>query len=439
MIRKIISFVTVGVWRIPLRKVSRAKVFLIRQLRIILLSVRGFGEDDCMLRASALTFYSLLSVVPVVAMALGIARGFGYQNVFKEQILERFPGQEMAAAKIIDFAHLLLENAKGGLVAGIGIPILFWIVIRVLCNIECSFNHIWGIRKSRSFGRKFSDYFSIMLICPILLVVSSNITVFITAQITDLAPRVKLLSIVSPFFYKGLKLLPYLFAWILFTFIYIFMPNTKVKFSSGLLAGIVAGTIYQIVQWAYITFQFGMAKYSTVYGSFAALPLFLIWVQISWLLVFFGAELSFAHQNVETYEFEPDCLKASYSFRKLLSLVIVRLLIEKFSGGKKPITAPEIARTLETPIRLVNVILYELVKSGLVSETAGEEGNSAAYQPGCSTETLTIKTVVDALENSGISDIPVSPSRELEKISEYLKTLSEVVKKSPANMLLRDI
>ena len=199
------------------------------------------------------------------------------------------------------------------------------------------------------------------------------------------------------------------------------------------------GTIYQICQWAYITFQFGVAKYNSVYGSFAALPLFLMWVQISWLLVLFGAELSFAHQNVETYEFEPDCLKASYSFKKLLSLVLIRLLIKHFSVGEKPLTASEISRTLETPIRLVNLILCELIKSGLVSETTENATNSVAYQPGRSTQTLTIKAVIDTMEKSGISDIPIAQSKDMEKISGYLETLSEVVEKSPANMLLKDI
>ncbi|MDP8265168.1 MAG: YihY/virulence factor BrkB family protein, partial [Candidatus Aceula lacicola] len=346
IISKFIQFLKTDIWRIRAKKLPKTKFFLIQQLRIVLVSLRGFAEDKCQLRASALTFYSLLSVVPVVAMAFGIAKGFGFEGMLETQLYNRMPGQEEVIAQIISFANAFLNNTKGGLIAGIGVAVLFWTVIKVLGNIETSFNDIWGIKKSRGFGRKFSDYLSIMLICPILLIMSSSATVLVASQITAIIEKIEILGAIAPVILLSLKLLPFCVIWVMFTFIYIFMPNTKVKFSSALLGGIIAGTVYQIVQWAYINFQIGASKYGAIYGSFAALPLFLVWLQISWLIVLFGAEVSFAKQNVETYEFEPDCLKASRSFRRFMALAITHLCIKHQYKGESAPTAEEISHTL---------------------------------------------------------------------------------------------
>ena len=439
MVSKIINFIKKDVWRIRLKEVSRTKSFLVKQLRIVLLAFRGFDEDKCLLRASALTFYSLLSIVPVVAMAFGIAKGFGFEKILETQLLEKFQGQEAVLTNVIDFANKLLQTTKGGLIAGIGIAFLFWTVIKVLGNIEKSFNDIWGIKQARGIGRKFTDYLSIMLICPILVIMSSSITVFISSQIVLITQKITLLGAISPVIFALLKLLPYCVIWILFTFIYIFMPNTKVNFKAGILAGIIAGTIYQVVQWGYINFQIGAVKYNAIYGSFAALPLFLVWLQISWLVVLFGAEVSFAHQNVDTYEFEPDCLDISYSFKKLVILQIMHSLVKGFYKNDKPLTATQISHNLEIPIRLVRQILYELTECGIVSKVKREKDEAVAYQPARATEMFTVKYVIDALEHRGSRKIPIMQSKELDKLSACLKTFSDEIEKLPANMALKDI
>ena len=439
MLSKVISFITSDIWRISLKDLLRSKSFFIKQLRIFFLALRGFDEDKCSLRASALTLYSLLSIVPVVAMAFGLAKGFGFQKVLEKQLLEQFPSQEEVMMQVINFAQSLLENTKGGIVAGIGVVILFWIVIKVLGNIEYSFNDIWGVKKPRTWGRKFSDYLSVMLICPILLIMSSSITVFITTQVKFVTEKFALLGAVSSMIFLILKLLPYCMVWILFTFIYIFVPNIKVKFTSGLLAGIVAGTIYEVVQWGYITFQIGVSKYNAIYGGFAALPLFLVWLQLSWLIVLLGAELSFAHQNVDQYEFEPDCLRASLSFKKLLSLRITQLLVKNFSKVNTLLTATSIAHVLEIPIRLVRQILFELVDCGIVSEVKTNEYKESAYQPARDGEKLTIKYVIDAMEHRGTDTIPMVQTQELKILSESLKVFDNIIDKSPANKPLKDI
>ena len=439
MISKLINFFTTDIWRIRLKDLSRGRSFAIKQLRIVLLALRRFNENKCQLRASALTFYSLLSIVPVVAMAFGVAKGFGFQEVLEEQLLEKFSGHKEVIVQVINFAQSLLENTEGGVVAGIGVAILLWSVIKLLGTIEHSFNDIWGVKRPRTLGRKFTDYLSVMFICPILLIMSSSITVFITTQVHFITERFVFLGAFSSLIFLLLKLLPYCMVWILFTFVYVFMPNIKVKLTSCLLAGIVGGTIYAVVQWAYIVFQVGVARYNAIYGGFAALPLFLVWLQLSWLVVLLGAEISFAHQNVDTCEYEPDCLGASFSIKRLMSLRIAHLLVHNFAEGSTPLTATLIAQRLEIPMRLVRQILFELVESGIASEVKTQVYKERAYQPARDGETLSIKYVIDALEQRGVKNIPVAQTQELEALSESLRTFDNIVAKSPANKLLKDI
>lgn len=439
MLPKLINFIKTDIWRIRLRDISKKKYMVIKPLRVFLLSFRGFNEDKCQLRASALTYYSLLSIVPVFAMAFGIAKGFGFEKLLQTQIMEKLPGQEAVLKQVIDFAYTLLENTKGGVVAGVGIAVLFWTVIKVLGNIEKSFNDIWGIKETRKISRKLTDYLSVLLICPVLIIVSSGLTVFITTQVTFITEKISLLGYISPFIFFLLKLLPYSIIWVLFTFIYVFMPNTKVNLKSGILAGVVAGSIYQIVQWAYIAFQVGAAKYNAIYGSFAALPLFLIWMQISWLVMLFGSEIAFAHQNVEMYEFEHDCLNTSYSFKRLMSLRTAQLIIKNFSQEKASLSAIEISHILEIPVRLLRDILYELIQGGVISEVKNQDARDATFQPAKDPHALTIKSVIDALENKGVDNIPIIQSVELKSISEKMKKFSETFEASPMNKLLKDI
>ncbi len=405
----------------------------------MLLAVRGFTEDRCQLRASALTFYSLLSIVPVVAMAFGVAKGFGLEKLLEKRILEQMQGQEEVVERVVEFARSMLDNTQGGLVAGIGIAVLFWTVIKVLGHIESSFNNIWGIKEDRKLGRKFSDYLSIMLICPVLLMMSGSVTVLMSSQVTLIVEKLSFLGPLGDVILLSLKILPLAVIWVVFTFIYMFMPNTKVNFKSALIGGIVAGTIYQIVQFGYITFQVGAAKYGAIYGSFAALPLFLIWMQLSWLIVLFGSEVSFSEQNVEMYEFEPDCLKVSDSFKKLVSLNITHLCVKQFHRAQKPLGADEIAHQLEIPIRLVRQILFNLTEAGILSEVKQNALQDSAYQPARYIGDLTVTEVLSKLDRQGTDSIPVSESNELKRLEESLNQFQEVMEKSPANVALKDL
>ena len=439
LIANFFSFIRVDIWRMRLADLPFGKSFLIKQLRIVILALRGYDEDRCLLRASSLTFYTLLSIVPVAAMFFGIAKGFGFENRLAKELVDKFPGQEQIVNQVIAFSQSLLKQTQGGIIAGIGMLVLFWSVLKVLGHIEMALNDIWGIKEHRSWGRKFSDYLSIMLISPILVLMSGSATVFITTQVEHITQRVALLGVFSPLISFLLQFIPYVLIWVLFTILYIIMPNTKVNFKAGLLGGVVAGTLYQIAQWAYISFQIGAAKYNAIYGSFAALPLFLMWLQISWWIVLFGAELSFANQNVDTYEFEPDCLNISPGFKKLLTLQVAHLLIRNFSDGEKPLTYSKISNRLAMPVRLVHNIIFDLVESGLISEIKTKFDKEFAYQPARDINLLTIKYVLEALDRNGTDTVPVAKTEEYRALSDALKNFSNAMESSPANKLLKDI
>ncbi len=436
---KILDFLTKDIWGVSLSQYSTGKSFLIRQLQVIILAFHKFGKDKCQLRASALTFYTLLAIVPVAAMAFGVAKGFGFEKLLREQLLERVPGHEEVLIQIITFAQQLLDTTKGGMIAGIGVVILFWSSIKVLNHIESSFNDVWEIKKARPMGRKLSNYFAILFICPILIILSSSVTVFISTQITLITERVALLGFFSPLIFFMLKLLPYCLIWVLFTFIYILIPSTKVSFSSGLFAGIIAGTIYQVAYWAYIVFQVGVSRFNAIYGSFAAFPLFLVWLQLSWVILLMGAEFSFARQNSEKSELGPDSLDISLHFKKILSLQVAYLLVKQFQKGKKPLSAEKITHLTQIPFHLVGQIIDELVESEVISETVDHDNHVMTFQPAVDINMLTVKYILDALERRGDQELPVTETAELKTISNTLQTFGDIIEKSSENKLLKDI
>ena len=296
------NFILYDIWRIELKKLSKINQATIKSVRTLALALRGFKEDKVGLRASALTFYSILSVVPIMAMIFGIASGFGFKEKIEQLLIENLQGQEEVANWLIDFSGNMLNNAKGGWMFGVGLIFLLWTVLQVLGNIENAFNSIWQVKRSRVFFRKFSDYFSIMLIAPILILISSSTQIFVIDMVDKLTHDVTIIGYIGPFLQQLVKLIPFIIIWLLFTFIYMVMPNTKVNFGAALFAGIVTGTAFQLLQWGYIHFQVGVSKYNAIYGSFAALPLFLVWLNWSWLIVLFGAEISFSAQNHHQYE-----------------------------------------------------------------------------------------------------------------------------------------
>jgi len=441
LVSGMMRFIQSGIWEVRLKNLSPVKSFLVRDLRVLILALGGFLRDKCLLRASALTYYSLLSIVPLFALVFGIAKGFGLETFIRNQIMqlaERANWPSEVVEQVVLFSSKLLEATKGGLVAGIGVALLLWTAISILGNVEEAFNDIWRVRRSRSLIRKFTDYISIMVIGPILLVISSSLNVVVASEIQSIVQRIELLGTVSSFIFFLLKFLPYLSIWALLLLSYIVLPNTKVRLKSAVLAGVVTGTVFQVIQWIYITFQIGVSKYGAIYGSFAALPLFLAWLQLSWMIVLFGAEIAVADENHETYGFYPDYARLSVASRKVLALKVLHLLVKRFVQGERPLTAVEISATLEIPVRLMRRLLDELIGARLVTETCRQGNREDTYQPGQATERLTIEFALEAYERQG-SNPAFLTSGENETIASYARAISEEMAKSPKNVLLKEI
>ncbi len=409
-------------------------------MKIIVLSFQGFDRDLCPLRASALTLYTLLSIVPVIAMLFGIAKGFGFEKILKQRLMEQIPHQETLVLRLISFAENMLASTQGEVIAGIGVIVLFWSVIRVIGNIEESFNHIWKIQQGRHFTRKITDYLSLMLLAPILFIASSSITVFLRTQLTWFMDAIELPETGAWLVLKGLGLLPVVLMSGLFAVIFIFMPNHKIHYKPGLIAGAVTGVLYHLLQWGYLSLQFGLSGYNAIYGSFAALPLLVIWLQIVWMVVLFGCQLAFFLQNYESYRNNNRFADLSIFLQKVIALQITHLIIKSFVHLDKPLTASDMAVKLLIPLAAIQAVLVKLLASHIIVELKVDEEDEV-YLPAVDTNKLSLVFVMNALEQCGQNDLPAFDQVEGHKplFKETLNHFKQLMEAAEQNLLLKDI
>ncbi len=429
-----LRFLRNDIWRVPLRELSPRKSFLVRHLRVLILAVRGFREDKVLLRAPALTYYSMFSIVPIAALAFGIAKGFGLEMYLERQLAIALSGREDVLSWIMEITNSFLSGASGTAVAAVGLGILIYTVSMLLTNIEDSFNEVWQVNKARTWARKFSDYFAMMFIAPLFFIMAGAATVYLTTLIQENGD-----TLFNPIYLITVRLIPYFLLWTVFTILYMVMPNTRVKFSSALMAGIIAGTMFQLVQWGYVNFQIGATKYGAIYGSFAALPLLLIWMQVSWIVVLFGAELSFANQNVDNYEFETESKNMSPFNRKILSLYILHLLYTRFESARHPLSPEGISTRLHMPNSLVRSILNELESIGLLVQVDSGKKKSVGYVPAVDIRDLTIKNVLEKLDHRGMDVLIAKPSPTLNALKQSLHSFYEKFKEDEENRLIKDL
>ncbi len=423
-------------WEVPIDQLRPFRAFLTRQARILFLALQGAVSNKIFILAPALTFFTVLSIVPAAALALGIAKGFGLERYLEQQLHTALAGRDEVFTWIMEFADNFFQQIGGSIMAVAGLAVLIYTVSMLLVNIETTFNQIWQVRHGRTWLRRLTDYFAIVFLGPLLLIAAGAVTVFLTTRIQLLEG-----SLLSPFLMIMLRATPYLLIWVLFILLYLVMPNTRVRFFPALVNGIIAGTVFQLVQWAYLTFQIGAASLGAIYGSFAALPLLLIWLQISWAIVLFGAELTRAAQNIELYRFGLEPQNISPYNRKLLTLYILTLLAKKFVDSPAPLTAHQVSAQLNIPGPLVDSILNTLKDVKLLNPIQVETGddNLTAYQPALDVHTITVAKVLEKLELHGYDEIEVTPSPDLDALSGVLKEMSKIIDRSEANKLLIEL
>ncbi len=436
LIKRITHFFNHKLWSLRLDKLDKKQGFFLKHLRIFSLAINGFNEDKCLVKATALTYYTLFSIVPIIALVFAIAKGFGFQESLETQLLNDFSEQKGILIQAFDYANKMLSNTKGGLIAGVGVVLLLWSVMKLLGSVETSFNEIWEIKKDRIWVRKITDYLSIMLIAPIFLILSGGITVGFKAGLDTASSS---FSLLTPMNFVFLKTFAFSLIWAMFVFLYIALPNTKVTFKGAASGAFVAALLFELLQWGYVSSQIGVGSYNKIYGSFAALPLFLIWVQYSWFVVLFGAELTFAWQNVDHYELENDINNISDRYKRVVALMIASSVVKNFNEGKPALNAMQIAAKLDLPVRLARLIIFEFTETGIFNEVKMKEDKEIGYQPGISDSKLTVKYIIDKLDEKGVNELPIENSQELLIINKLMKDMDEVLNTSKGNTLVKDL
>jgi len=439
VILKVQRFFKDSIWEIETSKIPIYKRYTINLTKVLILAFNGFNKDECPIRSSALTYFSLLSIVPVIAVAFAIAKGFGLESLLEKEITEKLASQREVMIYLLDFSNKMINTTKGGLLAVIGIGFLLYTVLKLFNHIENAVNTIWNIEKSRSFVRKFTDYLSIVLIAPILLVLAGSVNVYITTVLQDISKDISLFKLISPVLVFFIKLIPYTIIWLLFTLMYIIMPNKKVRFKHAFYAGLVAGTAYQLIQYYYIHLQVGFSSYNAIYGSFAALPLFLIWTQLSWLVFLFGAEIASAYDNIRSYGIKKDYMSLSNSKKRMLSLLVLKKITKCFNSEKEAPSALELANEIRLPVQYLIQITDTLVKARLVTKVLGENELISGFQPAKDITNLSFAEVFEKLDQLGDNRLMINQDSDSEAIDKCLSGFLDLVKENYSTMLIKDI
>lgn len=386
-------YVLRDIWLLDPNAFAYGMGFLIRQLQVMVIVVRGFIHDQCLLRAAALTYTTMLALVPMLAFMFAFLKGLGVQNLLETVLVDKLPvGSEETVRMIIDFVN----NIKVGTLGAIGLGSLLLTTLLQLGAVEHSLNAIWGVQEGRTLLRKLTDYISVMVIAPVALLVAVTTTAALRNQ--ALVATLMEHRLVGDAMLLLFTSLPYVAVWIALTFVYVYMPNVQVKIVPALIGGIIGGTLWQFAQWAYIEFQVGMTRYNAIYGVFAQLPLLMFWLYISWIIVLLGAELSFACQNAATYSLERLTPFTSFHVKEWLATAVSFSLAQAFTRGNGPWSALTFAHQNRIPIRLLREILSFMVDERLVVEAAGAPEH---YVPGLDPATVTPWHILYALRHHG--------------------------------------
>ena len=434
LVDRLITFFQTDIWQITAGELSPVKFLLVEIMKKVMLAVRFFTAKRVLQKAAALTYSMLLAIVPILAVVFAIARGFGYNKYIEVWFRGAFESQPQVAETIIGFVNSYLVHTKSGVFLGVGLVFMLYTVLMLVSNVEDTFNEIWQVKTPRSIFRTFTDYLAMFFLFPIILVLTSGLSLFITT-VADQMPDFLLLSSFVRFL---IDLLPYVVMSAMFMALYIFMPNTHVRFTSVIVPGILAGFAMQGLQIVYIHSQLFLSSYNAIYGSFAALPLFMLWLQISWIICLFGAELCYTNQNLDYYDYDANTGEVSHRYKIMLAALLMSRICRRFAKGQKPYTALELRKETTIPIRFVNDLLYELMVAGMVIEiTSDEKGETSRYMPAEDLSNMTLGTMIDRLESRGqwTIDLDVSElfqsewGKAMALRSSYLRSVREIALK----------
>lgn len=422
------EFASGGVWLSP------KNTFKVRLVKTINLTVTSFLDRDLQTRAASLTFNTLLALVPALALIFAIGRGFGLQDLLSDQLFTYFPAQKEAIAASIKFVDSYLAQSSQGLFVGIGIVVLLYTLISLLSSIEESFNYIWGIKKDRSLYQKFTDYIAICLLIPILMICAAGVSIFLSTVIQSnvhipfLTPIVNIL----------LELFPLVLVWLAFTLSFLLVPNTKVKFKYAAVSGAISAVAFQILELLFLNGQIYVTKYNAIYGSFAFLPLLLVWLQFSWLILLSGGTLTYSLQNVFSYNYLTNSSFVSQDYLRKVAIVVGCVIVEKFEKEETPPTCNEISRIYHLPLRLVTSIVDQM-HSLKVFNYVMLEDDHIGVAPAIDVNSLSAGSYLSKMDEYGDSDFIPNFQDNYSEISEMVDGWEKSEWTAADNVLLKDI
>lgn len=429
MIKRLLTFFTETIFVRDLAEYRNPAVrWLVRQYKLFFYTARGLLDHGTLIRSAALTFYTLMSIVPILALIFAVVYGFGLAEGLLESLYGLFPQSPEVIDYIVGFATRALARTSDGVVAIVGLAMLFWSVVRVFGSIESAFNHIWEVKASRSLTRKFTDYITVVMIAPLLWVSLNALSRYLRAFI----------AIDSTGYAVVTRLAAWVIAAALFTFLYMALPNTKVRLSSAATAGVLAGTAFVAFHWGYLYLQRWMTSYNAIYGSFAALPLFLIWIQTSWQILLFGGELSFAYQHIARFDEERESLQIGYDDRRKVMLAVMLVILQHFCDHGGALSASEVTRRLNLPTRIVNDVLYRLERAGMLLAIRDGD-NEVKYAPAKDVASLTVYGILEAVEQAGSTHLDLGASIEMTRVSAVLERLKAHARETADNVRLTEL
>ncbi len=395
---KALKFITEDIWHDSDGNISKTRKNFYTGVKTLYLCIKRFVDERLVVKASALTYSTLLAIVPLFAILFAVARGFGFDKMMEDQIRISLAGQGEATDYILEFVKRYLSQTKNGVFIGVGLILLLWTVINLSANIEKTVNQIWHVKKGRSVYRKITDYFSMFLLIPILIVVSGGLSIFSVTMLRSMASFDLLMPIAKFLF----QLIPFVFTWGVFIGFYVFMPNTKVKIRHAIIPGILAGSAFQGLQFLYIAGQVSVSRYNAIYGSFAALPLLLLWMQVSWSICLFGVQMTYASQNIKNFSYDKDTRNISHRYFSFVCIVITSLIAKRFEKGQKPYTAEELSNENRIPIRLTKQVLGTLQDLNILHEVLSDEkSEDIAFQPSIDIYQLSVGLIMNRIETNG--------------------------------------
>lgn len=423
-------YVSVGIWS-ESRNTLKVKV-----VKTINLSVRSFMNADIQSQACALTYRTVLAIVPALALLFALGRGFGFQKLIEEEIYTIFHAQHEAINRMLAFVDSYLNQASEGVFVGIGLLFLLWTLISLVSSVEDIFNVVWGVKNGRSMWRKVTDYMAMLLILPVLMICSGGLSMLISSTINSIFHFSFLTPLVSMFLEFG----SWVFTWLFFAAVYMLMPNVKVKFVNALIAGVMAGTGFLILQWIFVSGQMYVAKYNAIYGSVSFIPLMLIWLQLVWVITLSGAVLCYSSQNIFEFDFKDDVEHISARYNEKVIMAIAVAIIKRFGESKPALTEHEIIVDYRLPARLVSNGVDALIRAGIISRVVIDEKKELyGYQPAMDVDKITVSMFRNRLEASGRHGFIPSFDRTFPGIVRIYDELSAKLDETAGDVRLGDL